>query len=208
LVIEKTSIDEANQSLEPISHRAGLWLGSVLYIQEIERYMKRLTMILLLLFVCVGCDQSTKYTARHFLEGQQTLSYMGDIFRLSYTENTGAFLSLGAGMPEKLRFAILVVLVSIFLIVFLIFIIRSKELNSLEILSSVLIIGGGLGNLIDRIINKGSVIDFMNIGLGPIRTGIFNVADLTIMAGVLMFAAFYKKKPLNQANPADSQTRG
>ena len=166
--------------------------------------MKRLTMIFLLLFVCVGCDQSTKYTAKHFLEGQQTLSYMGDFFRLSYTENTGAFLSLGAGMPEKLRYAILVVVVSIFLIGFLLFVIRSKKLNSLAVSSSALIIGGGLGNLIDRIINKGSVIDFMNIGIGPIRTGIFNVADLAIMAGVLMFAAFYAKKPHCQANPADS----
>jgi len=166
--------------------------------------MKRLTMIFLLLFVCVGCDQSTKYTAKHFLEGQQTLSYMGDFFRLSYTENTGAFLSLGAGMPEKLRYAILVVVVSIFLVGFLLFVIRSKKLNSLAVSASVLIIGGGLGNLIDRIINKGSVIDFMNIGIGPIRTGIFNVADLAIMAGVLMFAAFYAKKPHSQANPADS----
>ena len=166
--------------------------------------MKRLTMIFLLLFVCVGCDQSTKYTAKHFLEGQQTLSYMGDFFRLSYTENTGAFLSLGAGMPEKLRYAILVVVVSIFLVGFLLFVIRSKKLNSLAVSSSVLIIGGGLGNLIDRIINKGSVIDFMNIGIGPIRTGIFNVADLAIMAGVLMFAAFYAKKPHSQAKPADS----
>ena len=80
----------------------------------------------------------------------------------------------------------------------------SKKLNSLAVSSSVLIIGGGLGNLIDRITNKGSVIDFMNIGIGSIRTGIFNVADLTIMAGVLMLAVFYAKKPYNRANPADS----
>ena len=156
--------------------------------------MKRLAMIFLLLFVCVGCDQSTKYAAKHFLEGQPTFSYMGDIFRLSYAENTGAFLSFGAGMPEKLRYALLVVLVSIFLIGFLLFVIRNKMLNSLAVSASALIIGGGLSNLIDRIINKGSVIDFMNIGFGSIRTGIFNVADLAITAGVLMFAAFYTKK--------------
>ena len=151
-------------------------------------------MILLLLFICVGCDQSTKYTARHFLEGQQTLSYMGDILRLSYTENSGAFLSLGARMPENLRYAILVILVSLFLMGFLIFVIRTKELPFPAVLSSMLIIGGGLGNLIDRIINQGSVIDFMNIGIGSIRTGIFNVADLAIMAGGLMFAIFLYKK--------------
>jgi signal peptidase II len=169
--------------------------------------MKRLATIFLLLFICVGCDQSAKYTAKHFLEDQPTLSYMGDIFRLSYTENTGAFLGFGAGMPEELRYVLLVVLVAMFLIGFLFFVIRNKKLNPLALSSSALIIGGGLGNLIDRIINKGTVIDFMNIGVGPIRTGIFNVADLAITAGMLMFAAFYAKKSHNQANSADSKTR-
>jgi signal peptidase II len=166
--------------------------------------MKRFMMILLLLFVCVGCDQSTKYTAKHFLEGQPALSYMGDIFRLSYTENPGAFLSLGAGMPENMRYATLVVLVPIFLSGFLFFVILNKELNSLGVSSIVLIIGGGSGNVIDRIINEGSVIDFMNIGIGSIRTGIFNVADLAIMAGVLMFALFCALKSHNRTNAADS----
>lgn len=166
--------------------------------------MKRLVLIFLLLFSCVGCDQSTKYAAKYFLEDQPTFSYMEDIFRLSYTENTGAFLGFGAGMPEKLRYVLLVVLVSIFLIGFLLFVIRNKKLNYLSVSASALIVGGGLGNLLDRIINKGSVIDFMNIGFGPIRTGIFNVADLAITAGVLMYAVFYTKKSHNQANSADS----
>jgi signal peptidase II len=170
--------------------------------------MRRLTVLFILLFVCVGCDQSTKYTAKYFLEGQQTQSYMGDIFRLSYIENSGAFLSLGAGMPENIRQTIFIVLVSIFLVGFLFFVIHNKELNSLAVSSSALIIGGGLGNLIDRIVNQGAVIDFMNIGIGSIRTGIFNVADLAIMAGIFMFAVFYAKKPPTQANTADSQTRG
>jgi signal peptidase II len=195
-----------NQSLQPIAARwaAPAELFVMQRLRNREMFMKRLTMIFLLLFVCVGCDQSTKYTAKHFLEGQPTLSYMGDIFRLSYTENTGAFLSMGAVMPEKLRYVLLVVLVSIFLIVFLLFVIRNKKLNYLSVSASALIVGGGLGNLIDRIINKGSVIDFMNIGFGPIRTGIFNVADLAITAGVLMYAAFYTKKSHNQVNSADS----
>jgi len=156
--------------------------------------MKKLSMLFLLLFVCVGCDQSTKYIAKHFLEGRQTLSYRGDIFRLIYTENTGAFLGLGAGMPEKLRFVLLVIMACILLIGFLIIVIRSKKLNSLAVSSSALIIGGGLGNMIDRITNNGAVIDFMNIGIGPFRTGIFNVADMAIMTGALMFAIFYAKK--------------
>ena len=166
--------------------------------------MKKVTILFILLSVCVGCDQSTKYAAKHFLEGQQTLTYMGDIFRLSYTENSGAFLSLGAGMPENIRQIIFVVLVSIFLIGFLLFVIRNKEFNPLAVSADALIIGGGLSNLFDRIINQGAVIDFMNIGIGPIRTGIFNVADLAIMAGMFILVVFYAKRPHHQANSADS----
>ena len=166
--------------------------------------MKKLSMLFILLFVCVGCDQGTKYTAKHFLEGRQTLSYMGDIFRLSYTENSGAFLSLGAGLPENIRLTLFVVLVSILLTGFLFFVIRNKELNLLTVSSSALIIGGGLGNLMDRIINQGAVIDFMNIGIGSIRTGIFNGADLAILAGIFIFAVSYAKKRHNQAKATDS----
>ncbi|MHB9099271.1 MAG: signal peptidase II, partial [Syntrophales bacterium] len=47
----------------------------------------------------------------------------------------------------------------------------------------------GIGNLIDRILNDGAVIDFMNIEVGGLRTGIFNIADVVIMlgAGMLVF---------------------
>ena len=44
-------------------------------------------------------------------------------------------------------------------------------------------IGGGVGNWIDRVLHAGVVTDFVRIGLGPLRTGIFNVADVAVMAG-------------------------
>jgi signal peptidase II len=49
-----------------------------------------------------------------------------------------------------------------------------------------LLTGGGLGNLIDRISNNGAVTDFLRLGIGPLRTGIFNLADVAIVSGVLM----------------------
>jgi signal peptidase II len=169
-----------------------------------EQAMKRVVLIFLLLLVCIGCDQGSKYTAKRLLEGKPTLSYMGDVFRLIYTENRGAFLGLGAGVPVKMRFTILVVMVSVFLIGFLLFIIRNKNLGLLTIVASTFVIGGGLGNLIDRIIHKGSVIDFMNLGLGPVRTGIFNIADVAIMAGGITLAAHLAKATQNKANSTDS----
>ena len=48
-----------------------------------------------------------------------------------------------------------------------------------------LILAGGIGNLIDRISNNGLVTDFINVGIGPLRTGVFNVADMAVLFGVL-----------------------
>ena len=191
-------------NLLKLEHRTLIWLRPKACSGYMKNILKKLTILCVLLFICVGCDQSTKYTAKHFLEGQQTLSYIGDVFRLSYTENSGAFLSLGARMPDHFRQTIFVVLVSLFLVGFLLFIILSRNINTLTVCSSALIIGGGLGNLIDRLANQGAVIDFMNIGIGSIRTGVFNVADLAIMAGVFMFVIFNAKKPNCQANSAGS----
>ncbi|MCK7471140.1 MAG: signal peptidase II [Desulfomicrobium escambiense] len=52
-----------------------------------------------------------------------------------------------------------------------------------------LIVGGGLSNLIDRIAYGGNVVDFLNIGLGSLRTGIFNIADVAIMVGAITLIA-------------------
>ena len=76
---------------------------------------------------------------------------------------------------------------TIFLFGFLLFVVRSKKLSSFAVVPSALIIGGGLSNLVDRIINQGAVIDFMNIGVGSLRTGIFNLADVAIFVGMFMF---------------------
>ena len=58
-----------------------------------------------------------------------------------------------------------------------------------------LVLSGGLGNLVDRIINDGRVIDFMNIGIGSLRTGIFNVADVYITVGVVVLVFQALQRP-------------
>jgi len=49
------------------------------------------------------------------------------------------------------------------------------------------VFAGGISNLIDRIL-WGSVVDFMSVGVGPLRTGIFNVADVAVMIGIALIA--------------------
>ena len=60
----------------------------------------------------------------------------------------------------------------------------------MQLLGLLLVASGGLGNLLDRLLNKGAAIDFLNIGIGSIRTGIFNVADVLIIGGAILFMLF------------------
>lgn len=148
--------------------------------------MKNISIIIGIVTLCVGCDQGSKYAAKYYLENRSHMSFMGDVFRLSYAENSGGFLSLGAGLPDTIRLFLFVVLTILLLTGFLFLVLHKRKLNTVAAISSALVIGGGLGNILDRINNEGAVIDFMNIGIGSLRTGIFNVADMAIMAGVIM----------------------
>jgi signal peptidase II len=79
----------------------------------------------------------------------------------------------------------------------LVYLFVSKPQNPLVGASIALIVGGGVSNLIDRLRYGGYVVDFLNVGIGPLRTGIFNVADMAIMAGVILWAfsdKFWKKQ--------------
>jgi signal peptidase II len=136
---------------------------------------------------CVGCDQASKRVAAEVLKGTETLSFMGDVLRLTYAENRGAFLGFGGGWPEPLRWlaftgvALVVVVASLGWIVART---RQHRHQNLAVWAMVLVAAGGAGNLVDRIVRDGRVIDFMNLGLGPVRTGIFNMADVQIMVGL------------------------
>jgi signal peptidase II len=72
---------------------------------------KKVTIIFFVLISCVGCDQVTKNIAKHNLTKFETISFLNDTLRLQYAENQGAFLSLGATIPENMRYLILTCLV-------------------------------------------------------------------------------------------------
>ena len=64
---------------------------------------KKIILIIIVLCFCVGCDQATKVVAKDYLASAAPASYAGDIFRLHYAENRGAFLSLGAILHQPFR---------------------------------------------------------------------------------------------------------
>ncbi len=147
---------------------------------------KRLRVIFLVTLSCVGCDQGTKLLASEHLPKFQMKSYFDDILRVGYTENTGAFLGLGNNLSEGTRFWIFVILVGAFLFGLLAHLVLNSKQQLTPLIALSLVFSGGLSNFYDRIVNNGAVIDFLNIGLGSVRTGIFNVADIAIMLGAFL----------------------
>ena len=170
--------------------------------------MRKGTILLTIVLTCVGCDQVTKYTAKHFLEGQRSHSYLGDMFRLGYAENSGAFLSLGSNLPDTVRTLIFTGLAGVFLVFFAVYLLRNQTINRLAMIAGSLIVAGGIGNLIDRVVNNGAVIDFLNVGIGSLRTGIFNVADMSIMAGIFLFLFATHKAEKEAKKAAEQKTSG
>ena len=148
--------------------------------------VKRILLILFVLVACVGCDQSTKTYAESNLPKVQALSFLADTIRLQVAHNEGAFLSLGASAPKPWRLAALRLGVSTLLLVLLGYVLRTRVARPLFIFALSLILAGGVSNLIDRFKHGGYVVDFINLGVGSLRTGIFNVADIAITFGVLL----------------------
>lgn len=147
----------------------------------------------LVLFTCVGCDQVSKRAAIAWLANEPTRRYLGDTFRLTYMENRGAFLGMGSDWPEPLRWVAFTLMSTLLVGVALLFVVRRiRQAHDLPLTAPVwgalMLAAGGVGNLIDRFYRDGAVVDFMNAGIGSLRTGIFNVADVQIMAGAVLLA--------------------
>ncbi|WP_299462046.1 signal peptidase II [uncultured Gimesia sp.] len=146
----------------------------------------RYTLLLACLLFCVGCDQYTKKIAVEKLKFEPPITYFNNTFRMEYAENTGAFLSVGSHLSKPIRFFMLVVANAAFLIIVTGMLVFRWQMPLVQFIALSLLLAGGIGNLIDRVFLNGIVIDFLNIGFGPLRTGIFNVADMAITGGALL----------------------
>ena len=160
--------------------------------------------VFLIIVSTLGCDQATKSIARAGLGRGDSTSVAGGLLEFTLAENPGAFLSLGALLPAPLRVSVFTIGTGIGLIVLLIYLVRSPRLTRLALIGFALILGGGVGNLLDRLTRDGLVTDFMILRIGPLHTGVFNVADMAVMAGVgvLLYYTF-KPEPKGQAQKAN-----
>jgi signal peptidase II len=147
--------------------------------------LKRLVLIVTIIICCVGCDQTTKSIAVAHLSETQAVTLLGGDLRLQIAKNYGAFLSIGASTSPTVRSTLFSAGVAVMLLALLAYCITTKTRNPLVVPALALLIGGGVSNLLDRLLYGGYVIDFLNVGVGSVRTGIFNVADMFIMCGVI-----------------------
>ena len=165
------------------------------YQQMAHQLITRRLLLLLTIFATIICDQATKYWARQTLTYHDEIPVIGRYFVLIRTENSGAFLSLGDSAPYYIRITFLTILPCLVLVLGLYYLMRSKENARLMAFGIALALGGGMGNLYDRIVH-GSVTDFMYMDFTFARTGIFNVADVAIMIGMafILWHSFFKRK--------------
>lgn len=142
--------------------------------------MIRRILIIAIVLLNIGCDQFSKNIAL-----QECIQVINDNFILTNVENTGAMLGFVQNLSPVLKAIFLKGLTLIVLLVLLARTLQKTNLNPWMILAFAFVIGGGIGNLIDRI-TYGSVTDFFQIKLGFFKTGIFNMADVSVTLGVLI----------------------
>lgn len=155
----------------------------------------RTFIIILVVLLNVAVDQVTKVIVRNNVEPRSYTEIIGPYFTMTNVENTGAFLSLGENLNPFLKGLILMGLPVLALIAMVGYIIV-KPVNMALAIAIASIVGGGIGNIYDRAV-YGSVTDFFHIRFsGLLQTGIFNIADVSVMvgAGVVLLYSLSNKK--------------
>lgn len=164
-----------------------------------NRRWLRLIIAFALMTCWVGCDQGTKHIATETLRGKPAQSYLLNTVRLEYALNPGGFLSLGENLAPQLRFWVFAVFNVLILLATVAVLAAGWNMHLFKFVAFVLILAGGVGNLIDRVLNDGLVTDFANFGIGPVRTGIFNVADVALTTGALVLLITYRGKQADRS---------
>ena len=151
----------------------------------IVKIQKKLYFLFLSIFIIL-LDQFTKYLILHKYKILINKDFL--LFRLDFVKNYGAAFNIFSGSRVLLSFISI-----IFSILLIYLMLRKNTLNSIDLYSYSFILGGTIGNGIDRIF-KGFVIDFINLNI--INFPVFNIADISINIGFifLLYSIFKKKR--------------
>lgn len=143
---------------------------------------------IIVLAVCL--DQGSKAFATMSLDNGETISIIEDFVELRLRHNRGVAWGLGASLPDAFQRVAFPLLGAIIGVVLVIYYKRLRDEDRLQRVAVALVLGGGLGNLIDRI-RGGSVVDFIAIHMGGggwTMSGTFNLGDVWLIVGVVLLA--------------------
>lgn len=133
----------------------------------------------------VVCDQLTKLWVISSLELGESRAVIPGILNWTYIRNEGAAL----GMLSDHRW-VFMVLSALLIVIIALFIILSKDISRMLVIVLAAILGGGIGNMIDRFA-YGYVVDFIDVKFIPFWKWIFNVADIFVTVGAILLAVVY-----------------
>ena len=149
--------------------------------------MRERILYILAFFITLVLDQATKFLVEMLFPLYHSRPIFGDVLRLTYIRNAGAAFGLSFGSPVVM-FVIAVVVTG--LIALMIVTGRFKSYGRMGKTALVMVLGGGVGNLIDRI-RLGEVIDFIDMGIGSYRWPVYNVADIFVTVGIAFLLYSY-----------------
>ena len=153
----------------------------------------RIVLILLIITVNIGCDQFSKKIVKRSVLPYETIHVLNDHLTVTRVENSGAFLSAGDSMSKSSKQIFLTLIPVIAMVLGLVYLFL-KPVSGNMLVGLCFVIGGGVGNLFDRML-YGSVTDFLYLKFGIFQTGIFNMADVSIMAGMSVILLQFLLKP-------------
>lgn len=146
--------------------------------------------------VIIALDQITKMLVVHYIPtGEYIELFLGDFLRLFHISNTGVAFSVGATWSESVRHILFAALPIVVIAIVIGIYFRNNDLNKLQRWTIMGIIGGGLGNLIDRVFRPDGVVDFIDVKFygifGMERWPTFNVADAAVVVcGSILLVSF------------------
>jgi|SRR5215469_2171190 len=156
----------------------------------------RIIIIFTIIIVNVGCDQVSKRIVRHHVYPYEMIHFLDNHLTVTRVENSGAFLSAGDSLPSSAKHIFLSFIPLAVIFFGLVYICMRPGISNNMLIGLCFVIGGGLGNLFDRI-TYGSVTDFLHVKVGLLQTGIFNLADVSIMMGMLIILLQFLLRKIN-----------
>ena len=189
---------------------------------HMEKNLKSKVMPLVLAVVVIVLDQITKMLVVNYIQPYTIgAQFFGDFIRLIHVYNTGVAFSVGAGWPDLARRILFSIIPVLVLVLVMVVYFRNNDFTKLQRWAISGIVGGGFGNIIDRIFRSNGVIDFIDVkwfGIEKSPIGLFrmtrwptfNVADsAVVVCGILLlisFAITISKE--SKSKKADKEAKG